>query len=297
MPQIGNSYEGGDPLPLRWDMAFILATEEFERAFDFGDAPQDNYATLLMNNGAHHLIHPDVHLGEHVDEEEDGLPDADALGDDQTDQDDEDGVQFTETLFAGQENEVVVQTSTDGFLNAWLDVHGDGNWYEPEDYVLEEIELPPGEHMLPFFVPAESVNGQTSFRFRFSREPFVWFNGFAIDGEVEDYMVTIQSESPVDDPSPTTPTQYRLHSNYPNPFNPSTHIMFEIPKTEQVSVQIYDMQGSHVRSLTEKTYKAGSHTLVWDGKDENGRSAATGIYLCRLSTPGFRETIRMVYMK
>ncbi|MBN2029166.1 choice-of-anchor D domain-containing protein [bacterium] len=297
MPHPGIEYEIGEPIFQRWDLAYILGTEEYEQPFDFGDAPQTDYATLLVNNGAHHRILSSIHLGELVDEDDDGQPDFEALGDDQNGMDDEDGIQFTETLVPGEENEIVVQVSADGLLNGWLDIQEDGNWYEPEDHVLEEIELSAGEHTLSFFVPEDAANGETVFRFRFSREPNLWFNGFAMDGEVEDYMVMIGEETFVDQQDSRLPTAYKLHANYPNPFNPTTHILFDLPRSGEVSLTVYNIRGIKIKTLVEDFREAGSYRVIWNATNENGNTVPTGLYLCRIVTAHYQETIRMILLK
>jgi hypothetical protein len=163
--------------------------------------------------------------------------------------------------------------------------------------VLEELVLPPGEHVVSVFVPAGASEGETVFRFRFSREPGLWFNGFAMDGEVEDYIVAVGSGTGVEEKTGGVPSRYRLRANYPNPFNPCTHITFELPQASKIYLEVYDVHGTRVRTLAEASYEAGMHSVEWDGRDGQGRSAASGIYLCRLRTSGFQQTIRMVLLK
>ncbi len=296
-PQIGSLFERGEPIGPRRDLAFELSTEgAFTTQLDFGDAP-DHYGTLLEHNGAHHRLVPDVYLGVDVDAEGNGLPHPEALGDDQDGTGDEDGVAFTESLFAGQENEVTVTVSTFGFLSAWVDFNGDGGWHEEHDFILPNIGLDAGEHTLPFHVPGESAPGQTVARFRFSREPDVWFNGFAMDGEVEDYLVTIQSGTAVDAVEKDVPSEFKLYPNYPNPFNPSTSISFALPRKARVILEIYNVQGARVKTLVEDSREVGNHTVIWDGTDTSGNRVVSGLYLCRMKTSRFQQTIRMLFLK
>ncbi len=88
----------------------------FDAEIDFGDAPDGPYPTLLINNGARHLIVTGVHLGKLIDAEPDGLPDPNALGDDNHNLPDEDGVTFTSTLVPGKTASVDVECSTAGYL-------------------------------------------------------------------------------------------------------------------------------------------------------------------------------------
>ena len=288
---IGSYFEAGEPLGERWDLAFELGTDEYVRDFDFGDAPEGDYATLLEVNGPHHRIVPSIVLGETIDPEWDGQPHPEAMGDE------DDGVEFTETLFAGQVNNVVVRTSSWGFLNAWLDVNQDGNWHEPHDYILENIELPPGEHELEFFLAEEAESGETVTRFRFSTEPNLWFNGFAMNGEVEDYIIAVQPGTGVTDQSMLQPSEFKLYTNYPNPFNPETQITYALPKNSHVILDVFSIQGKKIITLENGIKEAGLHCINWNSKDELGRPVSSGIYLCKLKASAYQKTIRMVLLR
>ena len=78
------------------------------------------------------------------------------------------------------------------------------------------------------------------------------------------------------------PTSFTLLQNYPNPGNPSTTITFTLPRTAHVTLEIYNLLGQRVRTLVDGAIDAGSHTVVWDGRDELGSSLSSGVYLYRL---------------
>ena len=69
---------------------------------------------------------------------------------------------------------------------------------------------------------------------------------------------------------------------YPNPFNPSTTVSFDIPASGPVRVDIYDTRGRLVRRLLDTSLGAGRHQVVWDGRDTAGRQLASGVYLMQL---------------
>jgi subtilisin family serine protease len=75
---------------------------------------------------------------------------------------------------------------------------------------------------------------------------------------------------------------YALHPAYPNPFNPSTIIAFDLPETQHVKLEIFDISGRKVRTLVDQTVNAGRHQVSWNGQNESGISVASGIYLYRL---------------
>ena len=68
---------------------------------------------------------------------------------------------------------------------------------------------------------------------------------------------------------------------WPNPFNATTHLRFQLNRTTSVHVAIYNIQGQLVRTLVDAPLHAGVHQMQWDGRDERGHAAATGPYFAR----------------
>lgn len=88
-----------------------------------------------------------------------------------------------------------------------------------------------------------------------------------------------------------------LMSNYPNPFNPSTTISFNLPSVMNCKLEIYNLKGQRVTSLLNETRGAGKHTIIWDGLDEAGRPVSSGIYFYRLTTPQRTISAKMLMIK
>ena len=80
------------------------------------------------------------------------------------------------------------------------------------------------------------------------------------------------------------PTAFALHQNVPNPFNPSTTISFSLTETGHATLGIYSINGQLVRRLVHGNMAAGTHEVVWDGRDAVGRDVASGVYVYRLHT-------------
>ena len=78
------------------------------------------------------------------------------------------------------------------------------------------------------------------------------------------------------------PTAFRLHDNYPNPFNPSTKIEYDVPLRSHVRLAVYDIQGQLVRTLVNSDHSNGRYSVAWDGTNETGRQVASGMYIYRL---------------
>jgi hypothetical protein len=78
------------------------------------------------------------------------------------------------------------------------------------------------------------------------------------------------------------PKEFELLPNFPNPFNPETEIRFALPEANRVVVRIFNTLDEEIRTLVEAEYEAGYHGVLWDGKDKNGTSVVSGVYLCKL---------------
>jgi hypothetical protein len=166
--------------------------------YDYGDAPETaaapGYPTRLVNNGARHVpVGP--WLGDESDwpdSEPDGIPDANAEGDDNTGTDDEDGVSLL-PLFPGLPAAAnVMVNGGGGVVQAWIDFNLDRMWQSTEK--IFDGFLPDGLHTINFTTPASAVVGQTFARFRISRQGGLGPEGEARDGEVEDHKVWILSQ-------------------------------------------------------------------------------------------------------
>ncbi len=85
--------------------------------------------------------------------------------------------------------------------------------------------------------------------------------------------------------------------NVPNPFNPTTSIKFRLREKAPVEIQVYDASGKLVRTLHSGMLEAGDHTVVWDGKDNNGRNAPSGVYFTRLGGERLAIARKMVLLR
>ena len=93
------------------------------------------------------------------------------------------------------------------------------------------------------------------------------------------------------------PTEFALGQNYPNPFNPSTEITFAIPKQTNVKVVVYNLSGAEVATLVNQSMSAGNYRAVWNGRSEDGRTVASGVYFYHLQAEGFTATKKMTLLK
>jgi hypothetical protein len=122
--------------------------------------------------------------------------------------------------------------------------------------------------------------------------------GFAPDGEVEDYRVVIQKSTGVEEnKTGTQPDPFRLYPNYPNPFNPSTTIRFNLPKAVHVRLSIYDLLGREIAVLVNGKRKEGVHEVRWNGLDAQHVPLPSGVYLYRLDAASYKGTGKLLLLK
>ncbi len=93
------------------------------------------------------------------------------------------------------------------------------------------------------------------------------------------------------------PVYYRLNQNFPNPFNPSTNINFEIPKSEFVSLKVFDVSGKEISTLVNENLQAGQYNIRFDAGRTSDHQLTSGIYYYTLSTENFTETKKMMLVK
>ncbi len=118
------------------------------------------------------------------------------------------------------------------------------------------------------------------------------------DGRIDMGCYEFGSEPWVSNDDPTVPVIPALSiSVYPNPFNPSTTISYNLPKTGPVRMDIYNIKGQLVKTLVNDHKTAGSHTVIWDGKDDNGKAASSGVYFTRIFSNGKSLTSKMLMVK
>jgi len=95
----------------------------------------------------------------------------------------------------------------------------------------------------------------------------------------------------------TVPAEYALEQNFPNPFNPSTTIRFDLPQAEHVSVVLYSLLGQQVRVLVNEQREAGRHSVVWNGMDDAGRHMPSGTYIYRMNGGHFSRVRKLLLLR
>jgi aminopeptidase N len=125
------------------------------------------------------------------------------------------------------------------------------------------------------------------------------FNHDDLRGNVQFILDNFFGEpyTPVNVAEATPHPVFAVRQNYPNPFNPHTTIAFTVPKTDVVTVGVYDVAGRKVAILANRVYTAGAHSVTWDGTDTRGQSVSSGIYFYRVTAGRSTATRKMILLR
>jgi hypothetical protein len=156
--------------------------------------------------------------------------------------------------------------SFDGYSEGWI-----------RDVIfLPEIANAGGYYYLRFVVESDASID----------DPGWWIDDFKI-------VASVGASSP----ELPVPLKSELHRNFPNPFNPSTCIQYNLANPGQVELLIYNVKGQKVRTLISESQDAGNKEIVWNGTDDNGNNVSSGIYFYELITGDFSRTRKMMLLK
>ena len=92
-------------------------------------------------------------------------------------------------------------------------------------------------------------------------------------------------------------TQLHLERSHPNPFAERTTLAYNMPTTTQMTLEVFDLSGRLVRTLFDGSQTAGTHSVVWDGRNQHGEQVGSGVYYYQLRTPGESDTKQVILMK
>ncbi|MBN1998577.1 T9SS type A sorting domain-containing protein [candidate division KSB1 bacterium] len=93
------------------------------------------------------------------------------------------------------------------------------------------------------------------------------------------------------------PVLFKLHQNFPNPFNSSTTFQYDVPSVSQIKIEVYSVLGQRIALLYSGRQAAGQYRLVYGGLDEQQVPLPSGLYFCKMTADGFVQTIKFVIMR
>ena len=138
----------------------------------------------------------------------------------------------------------------------------------------------------------ERKRNEIIYSFQGNRNPFIDHPEFALSIWGDDPNAIVEM------PENHSITTFKLGSAYPNPFNPSTTIIYDIPEYCNIHLNIYNIQGQLVKTLVNESKNSGSYKVIWNGIDNNNMKVGNGIYFYHLSSnTGFSKTSKVVFLK
>lgn len=105
------------------------------------------------------------------------------------------------------------------------------------------------------------------------------------------------SQLSTNDSEISIPDEFKLHQNFPNPFNPTTTIFYDVNKESNVKISVFDLLGREIVTLINQIEQAGSKSINWDGRDFTGNMVNAGVYIYQIEAEGFIQTKKMVVLK
>ena len=93
------------------------------------------------------------------------------------------------------------------------------------------------------------------------------------------------------------PSEFALSKNYPNPFNPITHLDYSLPKRSQIRLRVYNMVGQEIITLINEEKQYGNYSVSWNGLDKKGRNVASGVYFAELRSNDKSSVTKMLLLK
>jgi hypothetical protein len=171
-------------------------------------------------------------------------------------------------------------------------------YYRPADdflYSVASVQYVDSLHMFAAKIPGEKLFGKVYYygeALDVLGRRGTWPRGapMALDSFYVDYPTRIEQTI-------SSPGKFQLLQNFPNPFNSSTTISFTTTRERWYSIDIYDISGRLVKHVANQDFESGAHSVVWNGRNNNGAEAASGFYLCRMYGGFSQQNIKLLLLR
>jgi len=120
---------------------------------------------------------------------------------------------------------------------------------------------------------------------------------YCIDSDTLTFEIPIVVQVVSAQPENFIPKVFTLHHNYPNPFNPTTTLRYDLPEDAMVNITIYDMMGHVVKTMVNSQQNSGFKSIQWNATNDKGQPVSAGLYLYTIQAGEFRQTKKMVLLK
>ena len=187
-----------------------------------------------------------------------------------------------------------LEVFTDGTISFWKKVSSENNYDYLQFYIDGSLQDEwSGES--PWSEESYTVSsGVHTFEWRYNKD--VGVTGGS-DCAWIDYIIFPPLGAPTAQDEPVQAAHDFLAENFPNPFGNVTNIEFALKQSSMVTIEVYNILGQKVKTITEDELPSGIHSVQWDGKDASGHQVANGVYFYRMNTDDFHQTRKMILMK
>ena len=181
--------------------------------------------------------------------------------------------------------------------------------FSPEELEFTVIQ----DSMVTFTITAEDIDSDLTYEWLVNDElqteiteefvhQFIDEGNFEIKSIVSDEEYSLETiwdvtVDPATGSGEIIPTSTILYQNHPNPFNPTTNIRFAVTNAGNINISIYNIKGEQIKTLVNTSYPVGEHNVVWNGKDNNGKTVSSGVYFYHMLSKEYSGTKKMILMK
>ena len=190
-------------------------------------------------------------------------------------------------------------------LSGQVEVHNkifDMNWAATNDQAIRIASVPGNEEQSLIFayesgsmmmtIPATAR--RVGLFFYDGSGPLLTDDGWRLFDAAVDWAIAAPAKVEADN---TMPEKLELMQNFPNPFNPITSITILLPRSENVTLAVYSLNGRLVKTLVSGKMAPGTHSFSWDGTDRSEMCVASGVYICRLESESLIKTRKLLYLR
>ena len=179
-----------------------------------------------------------------------------------------------------------------GVDNIWVTQGDEDNWLSWERLSFMVV---PGDTMSMSLtmMPQADLDYEIEGEIIISDDPSFYYNQTSM---TVDISMIMGDESSIIDVA-GLPDKFALHQNFPNPFNPTTTLRYDLPEQANVNITIYDLLGRQVASIINQEQKAGFQSVIWNATNDLGNPVSAGIYLCEIKAGKFVQTKKLVLLK
>ena len=180
-------------------------------------------------------------------------------------------------------------TSNENGLSGYNILRNDENNYETATIIN------------PSLILAQNSSGPQTYNYidhtAFNQIPYYYWIQYVTNDDYTNHSEVVPAISTSNENVTNSPLNNKLLNNYPNPFNPSTTISFEVANSSNINIEIFNSKGQRIKTLVNKSYVPGKYSVVWDGTNQNNDTCSSGIYYSKMISGDYSSIQKMLLIK